>query len=99
VLPHTASRSGARFSPRPGDITCYHWCVSDVLIRDVPDDVLAALDALAARMGLSRTEYIRRRLAQDAHTARVRVTVEDLRRFGQAFEGLGDDELMRKAWD
>jgi hypothetical protein len=77
----------------------YHWRVSDVLIRDVPEDVLAALDALAARMGLSRTEYIRRRLAQDAQTARVRVTVEDLRRFGQAFEGLGDGELMRQAWD
>jgi Ribbon-helix-helix protein, copG family len=73
--------------------------VSDVLIRDVPEEVLAALDAVAARMGLSRTEYIRRRLAQDARTAGVRVTVEDLRRIGQAFEGLGDDELMRKAWD
>lgn len=73
--------------------------MSDVLIRDVPEEVLAALDVLAARIGLSRTEYIRRRLAQDAHTAGVRVTVEDLRRFGQAFEGLGDDELTRKAWD
>jgi hypothetical protein len=78
---------------------CYHRCVSDVLIRDVPEEVLAALDALAARMGLSRTEYIRRRLAQDAQTARVRVTVEDLRRFSQAFEGLGYDDLMRQAWD
>ena len=48
--------------------------MSDVLIRDVPEDVLAALDTLAAKMGLSRTEYIRRRLAQDAHTARVPVT-------------------------
>jgi hypothetical protein len=73
--------------------------VSDLLIRGVPDDVLAALDALAAGMGLSRTEYIRRRLAQDAHTARVPVTVEDLRRFGQAFAGLGDVDLMREAWD
>jgi hypothetical protein len=27
--------------------------VSDVLIRDIRDDVLAGLDALAARMGLS----------------------------------------------
>jgi hypothetical protein len=29
--------------------------MSDVLIRDIPDDVLAVLDQLAARMGLSRT--------------------------------------------
>lgn len=47
--------------------------MSDVLIRDIPDDVLASLDAIAARLGLSRTEYIRRRLAQDAQTARVTV--------------------------
>ena len=73
--------------------------MSDVLIRDVPEDVLVALDALAEGMGLSRTEYIRRRLAQDAHTARLPVTVEDLRRFGKAFGDLGDDDLMRKAWD
>jgi len=73
--------------------------MSDVLIRDVPEDVLVALDALAEGMGLSRTEYIRRRLAQDAHTARLPVTVEDLRRFGEAFGDLGDDDLMRKAWD
>jgi len=73
--------------------------MSDVLIRDVPEDVLVALDALAERVGLSRTEYIRRRLAQDAHTTRLPVTVEDLRRFGKAFGDLGDDDLMRKAWD
>jgi hypothetical protein len=73
--------------------------VSDVLIRDVPDDVLAALDALAARLGLSRTEYIRRRLAQDARTARVGVTNEDLRRFADTFSDLGDAVVMDKAWE
>lgn len=73
--------------------------MSDVLIRDVPEDVLAALDTLAAKMGLSRTEYIRRRLAQDANTARVPVTIEDLRRLGEALAGLADAELMREAWD
>ncbi len=29
-------------------------------------------------------------LAQDAHTARVTVTIEDLRRLGEALPGLGD---------
>ena len=43
--------------------------MSDVLIRDIPDDVLAALAARAGRLGLSRVEYIRRRLAQDATAA------------------------------
>ena len=36
--------------------------MTDVLIRDIPDDVIAALDAHAARLGLSRSEYVRRRL-------------------------------------
>ena len=40
--------------------------MTDVLIRDVPDDVIAALDAHAGRLGLSRSEYVRRRLAQYA---------------------------------
>jgi hypothetical protein len=34
--------------------------VTDLLIRDVPDDVVAAIDADAVRLGLSRTEYAER---------------------------------------
>ena len=34
--------------------------MADMLIRDVPDDVIAALDAHAARLGLSRSEYVHR---------------------------------------
>ncbi|WP_041315748.1 type II toxin-antitoxin system VapB family antitoxin [Mycobacterium sp. JS623] len=73
--------------------------MSDVLIRDIPDDVLAGLDARAAELGLSRVEYIRRRLAQDARMTRVAVTREDLKRLGQAVSGLADEELMREAWE
>jgi ribbon-helix-helix CopG family protein len=40
--------------------------MTDMLIPDVPDDVIAALDAHAERQVLSRSEYIRRVLAQDA---------------------------------
>jgi hypothetical protein len=72
--------------------------MSDVLIRDIPDDVLAGIDARAAELGLSRVEYIRRRLAQDARALRVPVTRDDLQRFGQAVAGLADDDLMRQAW-
>lgn len=68
------------------------------MIRDLPDDVLAGLDARAADLGLSRVEYIRRRLAQDALTTRVRVTAEDFERLGQAVAGLADEQLMREAW-
>ena len=80
------------------DIMRYHRSVSDVLIRDIPDDVLAGIDARAAELGLSRVEYIRRRLAQDARTARVTVTRDDLQRLGQAVADLADDDLMRRAW-
>lgn len=72
--------------------------MSDLLIRDVPDDVVAALDARAARLGLSRNAYIRRRLAQDAQTARVIVTTDDLRRIAAAYRDLGDDTVMERAW-
>ena len=50
------------------DISRYHSTVSDVLIRDLPDDVLAGIDARAAELGLSRVEDIRRR--QDLHVTR-----------------------------
>jgi hypothetical protein len=73
--------------------------MGDVLIRDVPDDVLAGLDAHAAELGLSRVEYIRRRLAQDARAMRIAVTRDDLHRFGQAAAGLADNKLMREAWE
>jgi predicted nucleic acid-binding protein len=34
--------------------------MTDLLIRDVPDDIVAAIDADAGRLGLSRSEYLRR---------------------------------------
>lgn len=72
--------------------------MSDVLIRDIPDDVLAGIDAHAEQLGLSRVEYIRRRLAQDARAARIPVCRDDLQRFGAAVTGLADEDLMRQAW-
>jgi len=72
--------------------------MSDVLIRDVPDDVLAAIDARAAALGLSRTVYLRRRLAQDA-VAWSPLTVADLEVFGRSFADLLDTEVMGKAWE
>ena len=71
--------------------------MTDLLIRDVPDDVVAAIDTNANRLGLSRTEYLRRTLAQAAHKPGA-VTVEDLTRFESTFADLADDDLMRQAW-
>jgi len=77
-------------SRRPG--------MTDMLIRDVPDDVIAALDAHAGRLGLSRSEYVRRRLAQDAATQGSPVTVEDLARFTEVFGDMADEDVMSRAW-
>jgi len=73
--------------------------VTDVLVRDVPEEVVAALDARAARLGLSRSEYLRRRLAQEAVTSPLPVTVEHLRRFADTFVDLADAEVMKGAWE
>ena len=59
--------------------------MSDVLIRDVPDDVLAAVESHAAKLGLSRNEYLRRQLAQDAMRSVAPVTMDDLRWFSDTF--------------
>ena len=72
--------------------------ITDVLIRDVPDDVIAALDAHAGRLGLSRSEYVRRRLAQDAAMSSIPVSVQDLARFSEVFGDLADPEVMSRAW-
>ena len=72
--------------------------MTDVLIRGVPDDVLAAIDARAARLGLSRTQYLRRRLTQDAAADAVPVTAADRRSFSASFADLADDEVMSAAW-
>jgi hypothetical protein len=73
--------------------------VTDLLIREVPDDVLAAIDARAKRLGLSRTEYLRRTLAREAATSDVAVTNEVLQRFCERFADLADPDVMRQAWE
>jgi len=72
--------------------------MTDVLVRDVPEDVVAALEARAAKLGLSRSEFLRRRLAQEAVAAGTAVTATDLVEFGEAFADLTDPDVMKGAW-
>ncbi|GAB7006968.1 type II toxin-antitoxin system antitoxin VapB2 [Nocardioides sp. AN3] len=72
--------------------------MADVLIRDIPEDVLAEVDAHAARLGLSRAEYIRRRLTADAAVSSSGVSSHDLRAFASNFADLADPEVMDAAW-
>lgn len=73
--------------------------MTDLLVRDVPDDVVAALDARASRLGLSRSEYLRRRLAQEAVNGPQSVTVEHLDAFAETFADLADGQVMKGAWE
>jgi hypothetical protein len=70
----------------------------DILIRDIPAEDLARIDAHAARMKLSRSEYLRRRLRQEAARPAAPVTAADLQRFASRFSDLDDPEVMRRAW-
>lgn len=70
----------------------------DILIRDVPDDVVAAIDARARRAGVSRTEYLRRALARERGVEENEVTIESLDLFAQRFGDLGDEDVMGRAW-
>ncbi len=70
----------------------------NILIRDVPDDVVAAIDVRAASLGLSRNEFLRRRIGQEARRGKTPVTVDHLRQFGSLAADLRDPEIMARAW-
>jgi plasmid stability protein len=71
--------------------------MADLLIRDVPDDVAAALSARAARLGMSRSDYIRRLLTQEV-SGNSDVSPADLARFAGRFAALADPDVMDRAW-
>lgn len=72
--------------------------MTDILIRGVPDEVITAIDARASRLGLSRNEYPRRRLAQEVTGDPQHVTVEDFAAFAETFSDLTDPAVMKGAW-
>jgi len=72
--------------------------MTDILIRDVPEEVLAAIDAKAKRLGLSRTEYLRRTLERERAVDAGSVSVEQLRRMAALARDLDDREVMSDAW-
>ncbi len=72
--------------------------VADILIRDIPDEVIAAIDARAKRVGLSRTEYLRRTLERERVGGSGPVTVDHLQRVASLAADLGDPDVMSGAW-
>ncbi len=71
--------------------------MTDILIRNVPDDVLAAIDAKAKRVGLSRTEYLRRALERE-RVVGTELSAEQLARATLLAQDLDDPDVMQGAW-
>ncbi len=72
--------------------------MANILIRDIPDELLAAIDARAQRVGLSRAEYLRRALERERSVNAGPVKVEHLRQVAQLAEDLDDATVMSGAW-
>ena len=72
--------------------------MTDILIRDVPDNVFTAIDAKAKRVGLARSEYLRRTLEPERAQDAGPVTVEQLRRVASLVGDLDDPVVMAGAW-
>lgn len=74
--------------------------MADVLIRNVDDDDLKAIDAMAASRGMSRNELLRQETHELARRhAGESVTVEELRQSLSQTEDLLDPDAMRGAWE
>ena len=71
----------------------------DILVREVPAEVLRALDLQAKNLGLSRADYLRRTLARQAATTQEgALSIKDLQQFAQQHEDLADESIMLQAW-
>lgn len=70
----------------------------DILIRNFPAEDLTLLDERATRLGISRSEYLRRQLQREARRAVGPVTAADLRALGELVADLADDTVMSDAW-
>lgn len=72
--------------------------MADLLVRGLEDDDLRRLDAHAQRLGVSRNEYVRRRLAAEARSAARPVSTADLSRLADAFADAVDERVIADAW-
>jgi hypothetical protein len=72
--------------------------MADILIRGVAGDVVAAIDISAKRLGLSRTEYLRRLLERERQAGVGPVSVAQLSRMAELAADLDDPDVMSGAW-
>lgn len=75
--------------------------MTDVLIRNVPEDDVRLLDHRAERLGVSRTEFLRRLLSEQARAEsnqiRLDISVTDFAIFADIPDA-ADEDFIRNAW-
>ncbi len=72
--------------------------MTDLLIRNINEDDVRAIDALATRLGLSRNELLRRETMSLARRGQPTASREDFERAARLFSDALDDEIMSNAW-
>lgn len=73
--------------------------MADVLIRKLSDAAVERLDTEAAALGLSRNEFLRRKLeAGTPPRSGATITADDWNRSAATFEDLADPAVMDAAW-
>jgi hypothetical protein len=71
----------------------------NILIRDLSQEAVDRIDAIAANLGLSRNEYLRRKFEEGTSaTGERKVTAEDWQRSAEVFTDLADPAVMEAAW-
>jgi hypothetical protein len=72
----------------------------NILIRDLSQEAVDRIDAAAANLGVSRNEYLRRKLEENisAGSSGRTVTAEDWQRSAEVFADLADPTVMEAAW-
>lgn len=73
--------------------------MTNVLIRGLSDTAVERIDAEAAALGLSRNEFLRRRLEREASApVAATITADDWSRSAGVFGDLADPDVMDAAW-
>ena len=72
----------------------------NILIRDLSQEAIDRIDNAAANLGLSRNEYLRRKLEENTNPASDgrTITDEDWQRSAEVFADLADPAIMDAAW-
>lgn len=73
--------------------------MTNVLIRGLSDAAVERIDVEASALGLSRNEFLRRKLEGGTSTSReAALTAADWDRSAATFGDLADDDVMGAAW-